>query len=91
MLHSPIKLPRPPIDLILISISMLMAAFAGRTVLLNPTANDAWIDVLFLSAVLIFLIGIVRVLVRTFSIEDELEELSTVREHRRNETDAAAK
>ena len=54
-------------------------------------AHDAWIDVLFLAAVLIFLIGIVRILVRTFSIEDELDELALVREHRRHESDTAAK
>jgi len=87
----PRKLPRPPIDLILVGGSLLLAFIAGRVALSSPASDGPWIDLCFLGAVLIFLIGMVRIIVRTFSIEHELEELSTVPERRSNETDAAAK
>jgi hypothetical protein len=91
MFRSPLKLPHPPIDLILIGVSLLLALFAGQAALVSPSAHDLWLDALFLGAVLIFLVGMVRVLVRAFSIEHDLEEMSAVSNHRRDETDAAAK
>jgi hypothetical protein len=91
MLHAPHNLPRPPIDLILIGASLLAAIVAGRAALADPASHAFWIDLLFLGAVLLFLVGMIRVIVRTFSIEHELEEMSAVPGHGRNETDAAAK
>jgi hypothetical protein len=69
------RVPRPPLDLVFSLAGLLLALAVGHTILQMPTAHDSWADLLFLGAVTMFLVGIVRFLVRALDIEDDLEDL----------------
>jgi hypothetical protein len=71
------NLPHRSVDLVLTVVALLLALAAGRAVLLTPSIHDSWLDVFFLGSVTLFLVEIARFIVRTFDIDEEVDELQT--------------
>lgn len=85
------RIPRPPLDLLFTVAALLLSLAAGSAILQAPTGRDSWADILFLGSVTLFLLGVVRFLVRALDIEDELDDLPTAVESVRHESDPAGK
>jgi len=91
MIRRLIKLPRPPIDIVITVAALVLALAAGRVLLTTARPHDVWVDIFFLGSVTLFLLGAVCCLVRTFDIERDMDELPVVQHRSSSESDAARK